>query len=305
MRRVELAITFRDEDGAERTESHGVETSYMADAAGEHRVAHILATELKVTVGEQAAPKHNALARGWMEFPNRPADFGQYFDIQNSQALWFELGNLVMGAEGDLALAQAFKALEPGDETSFDDGVAINDLYYIHDRKMMLLNQSVHALIMVQDLVNRLLHESLGGDLVNTSAPDWERTQLFRVNVIKGLEAKRADGGISEAVYDAIKDALEIPTNTPKGEIAKTYRNRLMHHVRPSVDYAMFFSALESRVGEEIRDAEGKIIGRRHALLARPPVQYRFEELHPAFSEYLDALVAMLQRLSEIEILRR
>ena len=55
----------------------------------------------------------------------------------------------------------------------------------------------------------------------------------------------------------------------------------------------MFFSALESRVGEEIRDAEGKIICRRHALLARPPVQYRFEELHPAFSEYLDALVLL------------
>jgi hypothetical protein len=29
----------------------------------------------------------------------------------------------------------------------------------------------------VQDLVNRLLHESLGGDLVDATKPDWEQTQ--------------------------------------------------------------------------------------------------------------------------------
>jgi len=99
--------------------------------------------------------------------------------------------------------------------------------------------------------------------------------------------------------------ALEIPENTRKAEIARSYRNRLEHHIRPSVDYSVFFSFLQSREGEKIKNAQGKIIGRRHAIYASPPVQYWFQDLHAASSKYLDAVVAMLQKLSQIEILRR
>jgi hypothetical protein len=305
MSKVELTIKFSDGGQDARSESIDVETSYPGDLAGEHRVAHLLFAELKVAVGDQAAPKHNAVARRWVDRPSRPAGLDQYFDVQNSKALWMELANLIMGAEGDLILAAVFKTLEPSEEPSFDDDAAINDLYYVHDRKMMLLNQSVHGLTKVQDLVNRLLHESLGGDLVDTSKTDWERTELTREKIEKGLAAKLAGGALAKSEFDAIRQALEIPRNTPRGKVAITYRNRLMHHVRPSVDYSMFFSPLESRVGEVIRDAQGNVVGRRHMLLTRPPVQYHFQELHEAFSEYLDALVAMLEQLSQVEILRR
>jgi len=149
-----------------------------------------------------------------------------------------------MGAEADLTLAQTLKALEPPSEPPFSDTTAINDLHYVHDRKMNLLNQSVHAVIKVQDLVNRLLHESLGGDLVDTSKPNWERAQLLRCNVEKGLKAKLAAGLISQPDFDAVTQALAIPENTPKGQTALAYRRRLEHHIRPSVDYSMFFSAL-------------------------------------------------------------
>lgn len=305
MAKVELTIKFTDGTQNARSDSIGIETSYPGNLAGEHRVAHILFTELKVTVGAQAAPKHNAIARRWLEFPSKPAGFNQYFDIQNSQALWLELANLIMGAESDLILAASLKALEPAQEPSFEDDAAINDLYYVHDRKMTLLNQAVYGLIKVQDLVNRLLHESLGGDLVDTSKPDWEEDELRRNNVVKGLAAKRANGSLSQPVFDAISEALGIPRTTPKGETARTYRNRLMHHIRPSVDYSMFFAALESRAGEEVKDAQGNVIGIRHVVRARPPVQYMFADLHAAFSEYLDAVVAMLEKLSQLAILRR
>src|SRR5208283_4458184 len=155
-------------------------------------------------------------------------------------------------------------------EPSFSDDIALNDLYYVHDRKLMLLNQAVHGLIKVQDLVNRLLHESLGGDLVDTTKPDWERTQLIRSNVIEGLIGRRDRGDISQSDFDAITQALAIPATTPKGEIAKTYRNRLMHHIRPSVDYPTFFSALESRDWEDVKDAQGKVVMKRHVIYARP-----------------------------------
>jgi hypothetical protein len=303
MRHIELTISFTDNDGTVHRTSQAVEACDPPDPAADHRVAYILLTELKVDVGQQAAPKHDATARGWLEFPNQPAGLEQYFDIHNSQAVWFELANLVMGAEGDLILAQAFKALEPPREPQFDDDTAINDLYCVHDRKITLLNQSVHAVIKAQDLVNRLLHESLGGDLVDTSDTDWETTQLTRKKVKKGLKAKLELGAISQPHFDAITQALAIPENAPKGRTALTYRNRLAHHIRPSVDYWRFFSALESRAGEQVKDAKVRAI--RHVVRARPPIQYRFEELHAASSEYLDALVAMLENLSKIDVLRR
>jgi hypothetical protein len=305
VRRVDLTISFIDDNGTPRVENHSVETSYTPDDAGEHRLSFILATELKVMIGDQAAPKHNATALKWLEFPGRPEGIEQYFDIRNSQALWFELSHLVMGAEGDLALSQVYKSLEPAREPSFGDDIAINDLYYVHDRKMMLLNQAVQGLTKVQDIVNRLLHESLGGNLIDTSKPKWEKAGLMRDNVEKELRAKRALGTISQTDFDAISQALAIPVNTSTGDIVQAYRNRLIHHIRPSVDYAMFYSALDSRAGEEMRDAHGKVIGRKHTLLAQAPVQYTFHKLHAAYSEYLDAVVAMLEKLSQIEILRR
>ena len=162
MKQIALTITFTDDDGASRDHSYSVAPDYDADAAGEHRLAHILLAELKIMVGKQGPPKHNATALAWLEFPNTPATIDQFFDIQNAQAVWRELANLIMGAEGDLILSQAFKALEPPQEPPFEDDTAVNDLYYLHDRKIMLMNQTVHQLVKVQDIVNRLLHESLG-----------------------------------------------------------------------------------------------------------------------------------------------
>ena len=305
MKRIELKITFIDGDGAKREENHSVETSYTPDSAGEHRLAHILVTEMKVMVGEQTAPKHNAIARGWLEFPRRSVDIEKYFDVRNSQSVWFELTKLILGAEADLALAQAYKALEPAQEPPFEDDLAINDLYYIHDRKMTLLNQSIQDLIKVQDLVNRLLHESLGGDLVDTGRSTWEKSQLTRENVGKQLETRLVSGAISQADFNAITQAFAIPSRQPEADIAIAYRNRLMHHMRPSVDYSMFFSSLESRAGEEVKDAQGKVIQRVHVLRTRPPLEYAFHELAKSCSEYLDAVVAMLEKLSKIELLRR
>jgi hypothetical protein len=295
MTKVGLTITFTGDDGAVRSETRDFNCDFPADLFGEHRVAHDLFTP----------PKHNEIARKWLEFPNKPTRMQQYFDVRNSQAVWIELANLVMGLEANLILARAYKALEPAQEPSIDDANALSDLFYIHDRKLSLLDQAVHALIKVQDIVNRLLHESLGGVLVDTSDPEWEGYELRRKNVERGLEAKRAAGALSQSDYDAIIDALKIPKNTPKGEIARTYRNRLAHHIRPSVDYSMFFAALESRVGEEIKDAQGNVIGRRFPLLSRPPAEYQFKDLDEAFSEYLDAVVAMLEKLSALAILRR
>lgn len=305
MRQVELTLTFTDEDGTPREHNLRLQTPRGGSAEGEGRVAHHLFSELRVVMRDHAQPKHNAAAGKWLEFPKSKIDFSEYFDVRNAQSLWLELSNLVRGIEHDLEMARAFKDLELVEQPPFEDDEAINNLYFLHDRKMNALDRAVYELIKAQDLVNRLLHENLGGDLVDTSKPDWERTQLLRVNVEKGLRGKHAAGSISKADFDAIIAALQIPETTPHGDIAVGYRRKLMHHIRPSVDYAMFFSGLESREGEAVTDASGKVIGARHSLLSRPPAQYRFADLHGSLTEYLDAVVQMLQKLSEIEILRR
>jgi hypothetical protein len=309
MKRIELVIRVEGDKETEWQQRQSVELAWEPHDSWEHKIAHILFTELKAIASQQGDPKHNRVAWKWLDFPNRPLGMKQFMeqhlDIFNSQAIWFELANLVMRAEGDLILAQTFKGLEPAQEPPWEDDLAVNDLWYIHDRKVDLLNQSVYAVIKVQELVNRLLHEALGGDLVDTGKQDWEQNELKRSNVEEGLRDKLSKGAISRADYDAITSALALPRSTPKGEIAKSYRNRLAHHPDPSVDYSMFYPYLDPRVWEEICDARGKVVGRRHAIYAKPPVVYHFKELHDACCEYLDAVVKMLQGLSEIEILRR
>jgi hypothetical protein len=305
MRQVELTLTFTDEGGTPRQHRLQLQTPRGGTPEGEARVAHHLFSELRVAMRDEVPPKHNAVAGKWLQFPQSRIDFSDWFDVRNAQGLWLELSSLVRGIEHSLDIARAFKQLEPAAEPSFEDDVAINNLYFLHDRKMQALNRAVYELIKVQDLVNRLLHEGLGGDLVDTTKPDWERTQLTRTNIEKGLEAKRASGALLQSDFDAIAAALQVPKGTPHGDIAVGYRRKLMHHIRPSVDYAMFFSGLESREGEVMTDASGKFIGRHHVIRSRPPVQYRFADLHASLMDYLDAVVSMLQKLSEIEILRR
>jgi len=88
MRHIELTITFTDGNGAARRETHVVEACDPPDPDAEHREAHILLTELKVTVGEQAAPKHNATARAWLEFPNQPARISIFRILKLSGSNW-------------------------------------------------------------------------------------------------------------------------------------------------------------------------------------------------------------------------
>jgi hypothetical protein len=307
MRQVELTLTFTDEDESQRLHTLRFETPRGGSPESEARVAHHLFSEVRVAMRDQPEPKYNAAVGKWLEFPNKPRQFNvtDYFDVRNSQSLWLELSNLVHGIEYHLETARAFKELEPAKEPPLEDDEAINNLYFLHDRKMNALDRAFYELVKVQEIVNRLLHESLGGDLVDTSKPDWERNQLTRDNVAKGLEAKRASGALSQSDFDAIIAALQLPRNTPHGNMALTYRRKLMHHIHPSVDYAIFFSGLESREGEAITDASGKVRGRRYDILARLAVQYEFADLHASLAESLDAIVSMLQKLSEIDVLRK
>lgn len=278
-----------------------VTISDSATSTGERRLLEEMYVELLAATRGPANPKHNIAAQAWLQPHRAPRSFDRYFDIQNAQALWLELTNTILGIEFALMQSRTFKALEPACLPDFQDDIALSTVYYVHTRKMDLLNQAVYGLIKVQDLVNRLLHETLGGDLVATAKPDWEEITLRRKNVMKGLQCKFEAGALSKTDYDAINEAFAVPVNAPRIETVKAYRNRLTHHIRPSVDYPMFFSAVESRAGTEIRDTSGSVVARQYAIGATPPAEYRYEDLHDAFAEYLESVVDMLNRLSRIE----
>jgi hypothetical protein len=144
MRQVDITLTFVDEDGKTRPHTLHIETPRGGSAEGEARVVHHLFSELRVAMRDQPEPKHNETVAKWLEFPSKPREFDitDYFDVRNSQSLWLELSNLVRGIEYDLEMARAFKELESAQVPDFEDDAAINNLYFLHARKMNALESS-------------------------------------------------------------------------------------------------------------------------------------------------------------------
>ena len=175
MTRLDLTLKMTGADGSERIERRTVEIRDHPDVGALHRAIHVLHTELRVIAGDQTLPRQNERARAWLKFSGKPASITRFFDIRNAQTMWLELSNLIIGAEADLALAQAFKALEPAQEPQFEDSVAINDLYFIHDRKMNLLNTAVWALICRWQHCLSKTVISVGG----TNEKDWLHDQII------------------------------------------------------------------------------------------------------------------------------
>lgn len=305
MTEAKMTLVFQDEDGAERSYEATFPVGRGKFEQGERRLSHEVTADLIVATQSRAVPKHNATAQAWLIFPCAKYDFADFDDVYNCRELWRELCNLVLSVEHDLADANGYKDLEPATPPDFEDDEAVESLYHLHRRKMEHLNRSVYELIKVQDLVNRLLHEGLGGDLVATNSPSWEREELNRTNVKKGIDRKAANGELSAAVRTAILDAVAVPSQVPQHDIVVRYRNRLTHHVNPSVDYSMFYAKPLSREFQPIRDEHGNITRWVRPLYSVPPVDFTFAELHRAYMDYFDAVVAMLDQLADIGALRR
>jgi hypothetical protein len=306
MSKIQLTIAFIDDDGIDRTEIQTIENPIEADFAGEKRLKHNLFVEFRSAVIKQTEPKHNSTALSWLNFASHSIDLTkgiqELFDVQNARAIWQELAHLVMSAELDIILARTFKEMEPI-PPSFE-GDEINHLYYIHDRKMSLFDASVYSLIKVQNLVDRLLHESLGGDLVDTTQSEWEKTELVRKKILRGLEDKRARGVISQAEFDQIDLALKGPMQYAKNDLVVRYRNRLAHHIHPTVDYPLFYRGLHDRDGKEILGPDGSVVGRQYGMFSQQQIDFQFSELSTVFTEYLATVVDMLNRLSKLKVLR-
>ena len=303
--KAKISLLFEEADGVQRCYEKQLTNLRRGSEAGEVRLAQEFAADFAVATQDFQPFPHNSTAIGWLTFPSASYDFSAIDDVRNSRELWRELSNLVLAVEHDLADALSYKGLEPPEQPPFEDSDGMNHLHYLHRRKMEYFNRCVYDLIKVQDLVNRLLHEALGGNLVRTDRPEWEQYELNRKNVNKGLSRKVEAGEMPQSDRQLIDEALRIPDETAGIETVVRYRNRLTHHVSPAVDYACFYAKPHSRDFKPLYDESGDITSWSRIFYETLPADYSFTTLHAVYTEYLSAVVTMLDQLSSIPMLHR
>lgn len=302
MRRIEVIVRFVAADGSLRERTETIETQEWGGVAGENRVANVLHAEMKAMIVADGRRRHQESAKKWYSKTSQPLDILHFFNQQNADTMWLELANLVMGTEYDLTMARAYRAIEPVAPVPDDDQELLEKLYFAHDKKMTHLNEAMRNVVRVQDLVNRLLHESLSGGLADTKRPDWERSELLRTKVLAALKQKCVDGEITKDQHDRIVKAIGLPKLAKGNEVVVDYRRRLMHRNQPSVDHEMFFTELfRNEAMKSIHPITGNEVWVRSFSL-HPPLRYRFEELQDALQNELDAVVEMLNQLHALNL---
>lgn len=229
--------------------------------------------------------------------PQRRIDFSQWWNVRNTENLWLEITNTLADVRFLLSQARAYKALEPTAVSASRKGEQLK--YYAHFGKMYHLNLSVFSLVKIQDLIVRLLFENFGGTLiaVDQTDDDWEK-KLTMKDLKKGLRRELEAGTLSNAEYQDIIDALDEPSKSAHQKTVVDYRNRLVHRIRPSVDYGELFTEIEDRIGTPILDSAGNEKGRQYSIMARPSqAEFKFMELYAALLDYLKHVIRMLTKL--------
>src|ERR1700723_3658408 len=95
-----------------------------------------------------------------------PAPIHDDFEIQNSPGPSAGTGTPNLWVpKPTSSFRRVSKPSNPRNSLSLEPRLRLTIFTTWHDRKMNLLNPAVYALIKVQDIVDRLLHENLGGDL--------------------------------------------------------------------------------------------------------------------------------------------
>lgn len=228
--------------------------------------------------------------------PIIPAGPMTFIDLLNRPAIWLEISNTFADLRFLLPQSKAYKDLEPKDSTPVSDPLCA----YLHYQKMYMLNLAVFQLVKIQDLVVRLLQECFSGKLIDVDYNDdeWEKKLTMR-EAKRGLNSLLQKGDLTNDEYKLIMDALEISSKSSYQDTVIRYRNRLIHRIRPSVDYPELFTEFEDRAGQPLIDAStGKEKGRMYSIRggkAKP--EFLFYDLYEALSDYMGYVAEMLRAL--------
>ena len=200
---ITLTIDIENSDGATSRIAKVVKTSTDIPLGREavllDELAYDLDAELRIFDNRSALPSPSNLARPSTQVrtPLGPTDM---INPWNADGIWFEIYNSYLQVAHNLARAKAYKDVEPG-------GVPVEEWYYCHAEKMACLDLSAFFLAKIQDLVVRLLYESIGETLikVDLADPDWPR-ELTLAKLKSGLARLNSSGVLKSDEYAAIME---------------------------------------------------------------------------------------------------
>lgn len=223
---------------------------------------------------------------------------GSYEDRVNTRAVWWDVLNVLLHVRALLAQAMAYDEQEAVQRAS-NEPEAANLSWHCHLNKLEKFDSAVGNLGKICDLVARLVFERLGATLMDTNKRHWDRN--LKLSEIRDRLSDRNDPRVallSDAEYQDLVKILDAFLSTDDVRKTRNYRNRVTHHVRPSVDRTELYSRLESRKKTEILDENGKIKGWSIGFGGTPSVaEYSFADLRESAVKNFGYYISLLERL--------
>jgi hypothetical protein len=298
MGQITLTIDIENSDGAttqvEKVITPTADMDFCRKTILLDELACDLAADLRTADIRSGLPSPSHLAQPSKQ-PRTPFGPMDMINPWNADGIWLEIYNSYLHVAHNLALAKAYKDAEP-------NGVPIETWYYCHAKKMAALHLAVFVLAKLQDLVVRLLFESIGESLISVDQndPEWER-QLTTKNLRNGLARLHSSGDLTHEEYTLIMAAIDTPTKAVRGKLVVEYRNRVAHRLVPSVDHPELSPVLQDRVGKPVYDEHGNISGTVWPFRIKSAnPEFVFDELYDAIVEYLSAVISMLEQLKAL-----
>lgn len=223
-------------------------------------------------------------------------DMTPYYDSKNTFIAWMEIQNILLSAREHLAQSRAYKALEP--TYSGKSGPENHQVYIVHLRKMDEFNQAVMDIKKLEDMVLRLIFESLSASLEGVRSTDGQPyLKLDRVcSVLKKRDSNAKLKSMSDAEYGELTSIVDAMT-TKEGpmEVFRRYRNALVHREPESVDYPEQFPAFEAR-------PEPNQLVMSIGSIVPDTAKWRFQDLYATGVTVYEQYIGLLERLDRLPI---
>jgi hypothetical protein len=223
---------------------------------------------------------------------------GSYEDRTNTRAVWMDIVNTLLHVRSLLAQSMSYDEQERLHLAS-GEPEAENLSWHSHMNKLERFDVAVGSLGKTCDLVARLIFERLGAMLLDRSKPGWQLSLKLKA-IRKGLSDRTVPPAnlLSVMEYQELVGILDDFLSTEPAQRTRHYRNRVTHHIKPSVDRRELYSHLESRETTPVLDENGQVKGWTKGFGGISSVaEYSFACLYQDAVQNFQHYISLLQRL--------
>ena len=224
---------------------------------------------------------------------------GSYENRTNARAVWMDIVNTLLQVRALLAQSMAYDEQERT-HLSSQEPEAENLSWHSHMNKLERFDFAVGNLGKTSDLVARLVFERLGAALLDRNKPGWEVT--LKLKTIRKRLADRRNphvASLSDVEYQELLTIIDNFLSADHVRRTRDYRNKVTHHLKPSVDRGELYAHLESREGTPILDEKGKVKGWKKGFGGISSVaEYSFNDLYRDAVQNLEHFISLLKRLN-------